>query len=280
MAKTNNDSFYTSQEEHLEQGDIFRVEIVAPAADEVQRIFRTKDGRHGSVVFEENCDARVFSRTELDSLLESISQTPLHTEPFSKSPDGQEEMVVVFSRLFRFFIIATQTCDICGIDKTPSEWATVFPVITLADLCKNEPLPFSRTNQVLTIHGFVHKYCEGIEGLEDLSDMDYVPELKKIINQCSKSHPSKDVQQDGRHIRSYLSDYHKPVFIFSLPADASFGLPESYVDFTSAFTVPTSKLLALKDSRFAKIADPYRIDFAQKFGSFFSRVALPKQMQP
>jgi hypothetical protein len=70
------------------------------------------------------------------------------------------------------------------------------------------------------------------------------------------------------------------VFIFSLPADASFGLPESYVDFTSAFTVPTSKLLALKDSRFAKIADPYRIDFAQKFGSFFSRVALPKQMQP
>jgi hypothetical protein len=70
------------------------------------------------------------------------------------------------------------------------------------------------------------------------------------------------------------------MFMFSLPADATFRLPESYIDFTAVYTVHTSKLLAIQDLRFAMIADPYRIDFAQKFGSFFSRVALPKPMRP
>lgn len=280
MAKVNSNSYYSKPHSYLQQGDIFRIDLVAPAADVSQRIFRTEDGRHGSLVFEENCRGRVFDRQELDALLEDGPHTEFFTKPFHATPDGQEEMVVVFSRLFQYFTIATQTCDISGKDKGPVDWATILPVITLTDMCKTELIPFRSTDQILTIHEFVSKYCETSGALENLSDMDYVPELKKIINECAKEHTNKAIRQDAGHVKNYLASYYKPLFIFSLPADNTFGLPESYVDFTAAYTVHTSKLLAIRDSRFAMITDPYRIDFAQKFGNFFARVALPRPMRP
>lgn len=280
MSRGNNDSYYARPAEALEQGDMFHLELVAPAADEVQRIFRAKDGRHGSVVFEENCDALVFNRLDLDTLLESVSVTPLHTKPFRKTPDGHEEMVVVYSRLLRYFIIATQTCDICGIDKAPFEWATILPVITLADFCSSEPLPFLSTHQTITIHEFVSAYCEESNALEGATDMEYAAIVRQMVAGLAESGYPKKVRKDAKYLKKYLQEYFDRMYMFLLPADPNFELPESYVDFTSAFTVPTGKLLAIKDSRFAKITDPYRVSFAQKFGTFFARVALPRPMRP
>jgi len=280
MTEVNNDSYYMDPASYLQQGDIFRIDLVAPVADEVQRIFRAKDGRHGSVVFEQNCEARVFSRNDLDNLLAAISQTPLHTKPFHKTPDGYDEMVVVFARLFRYFIIATQTCDISGKNKGRSEWATILPVIPLVDLCKTEPMPFASTYETLTIHEFVTKYCEKGGELQNSSAMDYVPRLRQLVNDSIKSKQNEKVRKDTQFLKNYLSNYYAKIFMFSLPANVKYNLPESYVDFTSAFTVHTSKLLAIQDLRFARIAVPYSFDFAQKFGHFFTRVALPKQMRP
>lgn len=280
MAKNNNNSFYTIPNENLEQGDIFKIDIVSPAADEVQRIFRSRDGRHGSIVFEENCEAMVFSRAELDSLLENMSLTPLHTRPFSKSLDGQEEMVVVFSRLFHYFIIATQTCDICGLDKEPHEWATILPVITIAEFCKNELLPFIKTDCVMTIQEFIKKNYEESFKLEDVTDIEYGQVIRSIVKDMAVSTKDKSVKEEIKYIKNYLSGYHKRTHIFFLPDDLTFGMPESYIDFTSAYTVPTSKLLAIKNTRFIKISDPYRTGFAQKFGLFFSRIALPQPVRP
>jgi len=280
MAQTNRNSYYAGPGEALEQGDIFRVDIVGPAADEVQRIFRTRDGRHGSVVFEENCDATVFSREELEALLETTSRSPLHTDPFHKTQDGHEEMVVVFSRLFRYFMIATQTCDICGIDKGPIEWATILPVIPLADFCKSEPLPFASIDMPITIHEFVKNHCEEDERLETASDIEYGGVLRGIVKSLVGSALNKRVKQDVGYVRNYLKSYYNNIYMFLLPEDPKFQLPECYVDFTSAFTVPTGKLLAIRALRFAKIADPYRNHFAKKFGDFFARVALPKPMRP
>ena len=108
------DTFYLPPGPQLEQGDIFRTELVAPAADRRQRIFRAADGRHGSVVFEEECEGRVFARSDLESLLRQSSANELRTRPFVQTPDGHDEMVVVYARLLRYFVIATQTCDISG----------------------------------------------------------------------------------------------------------------------------------------------------------------------
>ena len=263
-----------------QQGDIFRVDVVAPAADEVQRIFRARDGRHGSVVFEENCDGRVFDRTELDALLGASTKTNLHTQPFQRTPEGQEEMVVVFSRLFRFFVIATETCDISGKEKAQHVWATILPVITLADLCKTEQLPFSSTADLLTIHEFLLRHFPENKNLASKGDMDYAPFVRDALKSCIQSAGIKKVRKDLSQVKNYLSSYHKKLYMYPLRASSEFELPESYVDFTSAFTVHTAKLLAIRRLRFVTIADPYRIDFAQKFGQFFARVALPEPMKP
>ena len=68
--------------------------------------------------------------------------------------------------------------------------------------------------------------------------------------------------------------------MLSLPQNIKYNLPESYVDFTAVLTVPTDKLLGLKNRRFVRIADRYCDNFARKFGEFFSRLALPEQMRP
>ena len=280
MPKVSNNSYYAVPNSYLQQGDIFRIDLVAPAADQVQRIFRTEDGRHGSVVFEENCNARVFSRDDLENLLAATSRTLLYTSPFHQTPDGQDEMVVVFARLFRYFIIATQTCDISGKDKAPSQWATILPLIPIVDLCKTEPFPLAGTSQILTIHQFVNNYCQESEKLKNVNDMGYAPTVKQLLTKCAKSHSNKKVRDDAAHIKNYLSSYHKSLFMFPIPHDSNFNLPESYVDFTLTFTVPTSKLLTIRNRRFARINDPYRMHFAQSFGHFFERVALPKPMRP
>jgi hypothetical protein len=224
MSQRNNTSYYTNPEEALEQGDIFQTDLVAPAADEVQRIFSTKDGQHGSVVFEENCDGMVFSRAELDNLLESVPRTLYHTEPFHKTQDGYEEMVVVFSRLFRYFVIATQTCDISGIDKEAFEWATVLPVITLADLCRTEPLVFASTHRTLTIDEFVKMYFEEAQDLDNVSIMDYAPTLRQIVEKCADSVHDKRIRKDAKFLKSYLTKYYKTFYMFLLPTDSNTAL--------------------------------------------------------
>lgn len=280
MTEVRNQPYYADPNRYLQQGDIFRLDLVAPAADEVQRIFRAKNGRHGSVVFQEDCEARVFSRDELDELLAATSQRVLHTKPFHQTPDGQNEMVVVFARLFRYFVIATQTCDISGKDKAAFESAIILPVIPLMDLCRSEPMPFASTHETLTIHEFVTRYCEKSEELQSVGDMDYGNALRNFVDRCATSAHNKNVRKDAKFIGNYLKRYYEKGYMFSLPGDEGFGLPESYVDFTAAFTVPTSKLLALESLRFATIIDPYRLAFAQKFGYFFARIALPKPMRP
>ena len=119
MTTNSKGQFYTNPDEFLQQGDIFRIDIVAPIADTQTRIFRSIDGRHGSVVFEENCEGKIFEKDELKALLGNSPLTDLHTQPFWRTSDGQEEMVVVYAQLFQYFIIATQTCDVSGRDKKP-----------------------------------------------------------------------------------------------------------------------------------------------------------------
>ena len=103
-------------------------------------------------------------------------------------------------------------------------------------------------------------------------------ELKKQLDEVEVT--ESEQAQVFNDLYIFLSRYYEKVCMFSLPAEPTFNLPESYVDFTAVFTVQTSKLLALESSRFVTIVDPYRIAFAKRFGEFFARVALPKLMRP
>jgi len=276
-----NSGFYTHPQDYLQQGDIFRVQIVAPDADETQRIFRAGDGRHGSVVFDERCEARIFSRSEIENLLANSTRTLLHTDPFRKTPDGSEEMVVVFARLMRYFVLVSNTCDISGLDREPTPYATILPVRTLYDICTQEPRNFPNTQENTTIHNFISKhYSSGAQSLQDAKELRYGTVVKQTLKSWIKTKPNKNVLEDARFLQNFLFEYYKKGYLHSLPEDNILGVPESCVDFTSVFTIPTSKLLEIKANRFVRIADKYLEAFAKHFGDFFARIATPKPMRP
>jgi len=280
MTEINTDQFYSPPDSFLQQGDIFRIDLVSPAADEIQRIFRSKDGRHGSIVFEENCDARVFSRIELDNLLNNAKRSDLHTQPFRPTIDGQDEMVVVFARLFKYFIIDTQTCDISEQDHKPLPWASILPVITLEDMCKTVLFPFDYTSEPTTIHDFVTKQYPDSDNLESSNENDYSNILREIIKKWLEFVEPKNLEKEVNRIKNYLDGYYNKKWVFSLPYNQRYNVPESHVDFTTIFTIPRDKLVQIQGHRFVRIESPYRDDFAQKFGTFFSRIALPTPMKP
>ena len=278
--KSDTDKFYSDPNSYLAQGDIFHLDMVGPFADEVKRIFRTTDGRHGSVFFEGECSAKVFSQGDLEMLLATTSRTELHTDPFSKTEDGQAEMVVVPAELFRYFIVASNTCDISGQDAPPKLATAILPVITLADMCKSTKLELKTSTSQTTIHTFIMEYYPQADGLESCSDVDYGEQVRLNINRWIDSKPTKKLLEDARRIKNFLQRYFDGGYLFSLPQNIKYSLPESYVDFTAVLTVPTEKLFALKNHRFVRIADRYCDSFARKFGDFFSRLALPERMRP
>jgi len=277
-------AFYTAPDDFLQQGDIFELAVVGPEADLKDRIFRSKDGRHGSVVFEENCDATVFDAQDLADLLVEVPRTRLHTDPFQKTQDGQHEMVVAFARRFRYFVIASQTCDVAGQDnKAPLPYVVVLPGITLAEICQNDPLPLGSAKnqaQMTTIHEFVTRRANIDEVCPGNNPHDYPSAVRGLVADMAKGQVPKAEKEQLGQIRNYLSNYFKPLCVSSLPPGRRFGIPEGLVDFTAVYTVPTEKLAAVRDRRVARIGDPYRDQFAQKFGYFFSRIATLVPMQP
>ncbi len=181
-ATVSNSGFYTYPQDHLQQGDIFRVQIVAPDADQTQRIFRSRDGRHGSIVFDERCEARIFSRTELEDLLANTVRTVLHTDPFRKTPDASEEMVVVFARLMRYFVLVSNTCDISGLDGEPTLHATILRVRTLYALCMEDAFEFPNTKENMPIHDFIVKHNpDGAHNLQGIYELNYATILKQTL---------------------------------------------------------------------------------------------------
>jgi len=273
-------NFYTTPSDHLEQGDIFYLDLVAPIADEIKRIFRTEDGRHGSLFFEGNARAKVFSQSELEELLQTSNRTELHTDPFRETLDGQQEMVVVAGRLFQYFIIASQTCDISGKNGKSLPWAIVLPIITISYTCKNQCLPFKSIDDQMTIHDFICSKLQDSEKLQSATEFEYGEEIRNITSELLEKKNNGKILEDIRQIKNFLNNYHKKGYMFPLTEKPDFKVPESYVDFTAAYSVPTDKLLSVKENRFARINTPYREDFAQHFANFFARVALPTPMKP
>jgi hypothetical protein len=150
-------SFYASPDEYLQQGDIYRQEVVTPIVDTEKRLFRAADGRHGIAVFSEGATGNVFDEEELRTHLRNLTgsaRTPLHTEPFELTGQGEPEFVVVQSKQASFFVIATQTCDVSAEDKPVRPTAIILPILTLLDICKNERLNF-RTGGDATIENFL-----------------------------------------------------------------------------------------------------------------------------
>jgi hypothetical protein len=276
---SNDVHFYVTPNEYLRQGDIFRIEIVSPTPDLRQRIFRSNDGRHGSVVFEEKCPGRIFGREELSELLQQSHRTELHTEPFYPTHDGQEELVVVEARLYQYFIIASQTCDVSGKDGRGLPWTTIFPINTLAEHCRGTKLPFGSIGS-MTIHEFICKNYQESAELEIANEADYGMAIRTIIDDWRKSGIKSELKSNVGRIKNILDDYCKEGYLYYLTDNVSYEIPEGSVDFTATYCIPRCNLEKIKHCRLARLNDEYCLELAQSLASLFERAATPKPMKP
>lgn len=170
---------YEPVEDFFQQADIFKIDIVSPIADTRKRIFRTVDGRHGSIYFEGNCKAKVFDEEDLVSSLNKIERGPDHTDPFTLTDDGNNELVIVGAKKIKYGIMASNTCDIAGKDKKPLSLATILPIIPLADVCRTESLPLG--NSKCTIHNFIKTHY-GDDPLKHIDEFNYMNVIRGIID--------------------------------------------------------------------------------------------------
>lgn len=272
-------SAYVAVTDFLQQGDIFRQDVVTPVVDTQKRIFRTEDGRHGSVVFSDGVNGKVFDEEDLKKQLDSCARTPLHTNPFEFTQDNHPELVVVHAHLTSYFVLATQTCDVSGVDKPAFPTAIILPVVTVRDVCRFQRLPFpSLDDQIMSIEDFFEANADA-KNLRLESDPFHYPELIRTIL-AEWQPPTKRIEECRNRIRNFLSGMHKKDWMHFLQQGGEFQVPESYVDFSVAYTVPTRCLNDLKCSRIARIADPYRDQFAQAFAHTLARIAVPSPMKP
>lgn len=274
--------YYDVPEKHLQQGDIFRINLVGPVCDEEARLFRAKDGRHGSVVFEEGCEGHVFSIAALERCLLAVHpRTDLHTEPFGVTKDGHRELVIAYAGIFHYFIVASHTCDVSGVDKKALPWSVILPVYTLSETCQSVRFPWQSQDEQVTVHVFVRNLLKEPDVLDKVPELTYSTQIRRLVAELLDSgNLEGKVLEDVRKIKKYLTEYYKKNIMHPLPASIVHGLPESYVDFSSVFTIPTVKLSSLMKCRFVRVAEPYRSDLAQRFANLFARATLPRPMAP
>jgi len=272
-------ALYHPVKEFIQQGDIFRQEVVTPIVDAQKRIFRAADGRHGSVVFSDGAPARVFEESELRKSLNSCVRSPMHTDPFVPTTDGHPELVVVHATLTSYFVVVSQTCDVCGVDKPPLVTTIILPILTVQDICRFQRLPFpSMNNQEVTIEEFIETNANVSDLLKQVDAFSYPQAVRGIFVKWNPA--TKALEQDRNKIRKYLDGVQKKGWMHFLKQDEALQVPESYVDFSVALTVPTEKLVAMKGARIACISDPYRMKFAQEFSNRIARVAVPVPSKP
>jgi len=278
---------YVEVNAHLAQGDIYSLRLVAPLADNEVRILRTESGRHGDYAFSGE-PSRIFDH---DDLIRTLADLPPDERllPFSRKGGIPLEYVVVFGDLVDFFMVASQTCDVSGVDgNAPKPFAAIVPVVSLAAYLSRERLPIGLENREdadeskwTTVADYVESALD--EDLSEIRDDPFVlPErIRTLVKDWNPPQNSKEQRIRGA-IRNVLNKVVDPKkkYIYYLPADQKRGVPESFVDFTRLYSVVTAKLNDLAGDRVCTLATPYREDFSGKLGLYLSRIATPAPLTP
>lgn len=278
---------YAAVNPHLAQGDIFGLSLVTPLADDEIRILRTETGLHGTHVFAGE-PGRIFG---YDDLLETIDALPREElpRPFHNRGGIPLEKVVVFGDLVEYFMIASQTCDVSGIEKNSAKtFAAIVPVIPVSAFLSRERLPIGLSTEDVadetqwsTIVDYLQTQLS--EDLSDVRDDAFVlpARIRELLGSWKPPKKTTERQIRGR-IVNVLSDTVNPRknYIYYLPANTDLRVPEAYVDFTRLFSVVTEKLQQLMPQRVCTLATPYREEFASKLGSYLSRIATPVPLTP
>ena len=280
-----------SNEIFLQQGDIFKLDIITPVAGDDMRLFRKNNAEHGSRIFSTvGSLGKIFTPEEVTEIISTNGKTtPYHTDPFEEDPDGIKEFVVTQATLTRRFIVASQTCDISGVDK-PSElhFAMVLPVSTFRDLCVLTFIPLLAGTESTkengpyvnsTAHNFLVQHCDDCTNIQNASDLEYRSHFIDTLNKWSP--PKKSYLHTNKSlIKNVLGKITKKQMYFTINETPNLSEPMMVADLSQTFMLPIACLENQSDCRIGTLHHDLRSSFSQKFANLISRIAVPKGMQP
>lgn len=270
---------------HLAQGDIFRLRLVAPLADDEIRIFRTASGEHGGAVFDGE-SGQVYS---YDDLLAALDRLPSDRRllPFSRTRDGLQEMVVVYADLLDYFVVASQTCDVSGVDGSPKHFGCIVPFIPLATYLARERLPIGLKDnggQDISRWTTIAGYLEATRRVDFRTARDDPFALPGVVRKVLADwNPAKGPAEKAvrGQIKSALDAAvsNSKAYTYYLPPAPEREVPEGFLDFCRLHTLAVDDLRGMMPARIAAIAAPYREEFAQKLALYLSRIATPAPLK-
>ncbi|MCC7086534.1 MAG: hypothetical protein IT427_16165 [Pirellulales bacterium] len=193
-------------------------------------------------------------------------------------------MVVVYGDLFEYFILASQTCDVSGNDGPAKPFAAICPVVTMGEMLARERFPISKESRKdpaksTTVVDYLQETLQK-DFSADRDDPFTLP--NRVRDALAEWQPATSSEKETRgRIKNILSESSfKKSYLYYLPADVAFNMPECYVDFTRLFSVVTERVSSIASNRVCTLVSPYREDFGSKLGSYLSRVATPSPLAP
>ena len=274
---------------HLSQGDIFHLDLVAPLADPDIRIFRTVDGRHLNLTDQVNGRTGIFTPDELVTTMQDLPPDQ-RRPPFQKSIDGIHEMVLAYADLLKYFMIISQTCDVSGIDSDPKPTCTIIPITTLAQFCQQENvlLPYrdpeteQNTTETVNIADYFADFFDPSFRDMVLDDFGFPRYLSQNIKTWQKEAGKNGGKQVFlSKIRNSLRDItqNKRFYIYYIKPDRDHEIPDCFADFLRVYTVSIQIIQSIKDNRIGMITSPFRDELVQKFSYCYQRIATPYPME-
>lgn len=290
--------FYGEPEKYLAQGDIFSLDLVLPFADSKKRIFRAPSGRPADRIPYEGKKGLVFSEEELLAVISNLPQAK-QVSPFDPIKADGLEMVIADAALSKFFIIASQTCDISGVDHSQRPVCVIAPIMTLASFFLSEATEAKKEdgeaggrildylNQKLRDDPNVCKNTD-IQSrdlyeavLDDFGFPDYIRSVLPVWKPKKNDEQNfrgkligflKEIVKNGKHSTYYLPKRNGR-------SASTERIPEGYIDYTRLYSVPTAQLEERIDARPATILSPYKEEFAQRMSMYYSRIATPSPIE-
>jgi len=250
--------------DHLCQGDVFSLDAL---------------GAHSGLEFD------VLRKKDKTALLGGFADVEYF--PFSAIKEtvaASETLRLAVTRIRRF-IIATQTCDVAGIDHEAIKFCTIAKIVSLGEFL-SDPVPLEITDKdkgkvqvMVQLKDIAEKMkpedCAKVQGAID--DELAIPNvLRQLLPTYRKGKPEDVLVAYTAKLTGFLNNVvlRKNGHVWYLPEDKGMKIPESFVDFSCLYAVPTTELQEARASRLATIASPYRELFAQDLGLRFSRVAV------
>jgi len=256
---------YEPPQEHLSQGDVFCCRLLGTYGGTGLMIVRQMNGDPPPEKFS--------SASELKFVRAS--------DHFQHARG--HEIVSCQVEHLRFFVVASQTCDIAGVDHPPWPTCLVIKMISICDFVNGATLPLKTdTGGVETIHlaRFLHEHLDGkyATKLKELCEhqFEYPGALRDALKGWKPDNNSKP-QRFKTKLQSFLKDItdNKEGRTYYFPGDPKFKIPEAFVELDAIFPVNTQDLAGAKGARIASLANPYKEEFSNRLGNRFSRVAVP-----